>query len=139
MGIVYSCNQSVVIRQTQQCTLQTPAVQEWFALMALQSQRMHTGTHSYASKKPWLFLCLPVCNHSMQTTAPTDVTYVPQWDEGGRSFLTGCDRLQSPPEAMRSQLNLAAALVSLLSGWHWCGYAINPCAVPLLCPCKFPA
>lgn len=63
----------------------------------------------------------------MQTAAPTDVTYVPQQDEGGRFILTGCGRCRALLKP-----NLAAVLVSLLLSWQWCGCAIDPHAVPLL-------
>uniref|UniRef100_A0A8C0EEJ1 Uncharacterized protein n=1 Tax=Bubo bubo TaxID=30461 RepID=A0A8C0EEJ1_BUBBB len=56
---------------------------------------MLTGTHSCASKKPSPFPCLPACNHSLQTTAPTDVTSVPRRDVGGhclfsQAAVSGC-------------------------------------------------
>lgn len=107
-------------------------MQGWFALMALQSQRRLTGTRSYKSKKMSPFPCLPACNHSLQTTASADVTYIPWSLRSHRLRL-----LKSSCEVTGSQPSSPAVLVSPVLDQQQFGCAVSPSAV-LPLPAQIP-
>lgn len=117
----------MVIKQTQQCALQTPAAQGWFALMALQSQRMLMGTHSYTSKKLSPFPCLPACLQPQCANRSTYRCHV-RPSAGWRRSLHSHRlwSLQSPPEA---QLGSGAGFPALELAVVWLCHR-PPCCSP---------